>query len=88
MNQPHYAFLSVIWQISVSSVFVSSWLVLFMELHHYIIMRSQIVVVPFALYICAKAIREKMSSGNANTAFVSNCDHNYNYMARIRSIVV
>ena len=32
------------------------------------------------------ASREKMSSGNADTAFVSNCDHDYNYMARIKSI--
>ena len=35
------------------------------------------VIVPFALYVCAMASREKMSSGNADTAFVSNCDHDY-----------
>ena len=52
-----------------------------MELRRYIIMRSQIVIVPFALYVCAMANREKMSSGNADTAFVSNCDHGYNCMA-------
>ena len=28
-----------------------------------------------------------MSSGNADTAFVSNCDHDYNSMARIQSTV-
>ena len=57
---------------------------------HYIIMRSQmiIVILPFAFYVCAMASREKMSSGNANTAFISNCDHNYNYMARIQSIAI
>ena len=37
-----------------------------------------ILIVPFALYVCAMASREKMSSGNADTAFVSNCDHDYN----------
>ena len=57
-----------------------------MELHHYIIMRSQIVIVPFALYVCAMASREKMSSGNADTAFLSNCDHDYNYMVHIQSM--
>ena len=41
------------------------------------------VIVPFALYVCAMASSRKMSSGNADTAFVSNCDHNYNYMAHI-----
>ena len=46
-----------------------------MKLHRYIIMRSQIVIVPFALYICAI---EKMPLGNADTAFVSNCDRDYN----------
>ena len=57
-----------------------------MELHRYIIMRSQIVIVPFALYVCAKmASREKMSSGNADTTFVSNCDHDYNYVACIQT---
>ena len=25
-----------------------------------------------------------MSSGNADTAFVSNCDHDYNYMMHIK----
>ena len=44
------------------------------------------VIVPFALYVCAMASSEKISSGNADTAFVSNCDHNYNYMACIQSI--
>ena len=44
---------------------------MFMELHRYIIMKPQIVTVPFALYVCALASREKMSSGNADTAFVS-----------------
>ena len=43
----------------------------FMELHHYIIMRSQMVIVTFALYVCAMASREKMSSGNPDTAFVA-----------------
>ena len=43
------------------------------------------VTVPFALYVCAMASSEKMSSRNANTAFVSNCDHDYNYMARIQT---
>ena len=56
---------------SVGSAFVSGWLVSFMELHRYIVMRSQIVIVPFALYVCAM---EKMPSGNADTALVSNCD--------------
>ena len=42
-----------------------------MELHRYIVMRSQIVIVPFALYVCAM---EKIPSGNADTALVSNCD--------------
>ena len=46
-----------------------------MELHHYIIMKSQIVIVPFALYVCAM---KKMPSGNADTAFVSKCDYDYN----------
>ena len=45
------------------------------------------VIVPFALYVCAMASREKISSGNADTAFVSNCDRDSNYMARIQSIV-
>ena len=36
-------------------------------------MRSQSVIVPFALYVCGM---EKMPLGNADTAFVSNCDHN------------
>ena len=36
------------------------------------------VIVPFALYVCAMASSEKMPSGNADTAFVSNCDHDYN----------
>ena len=39
------------------------------------------VIVPFAwydLYVCAMASSEKMSSGNAYSAFVSNCDHDYN----------
>ena len=45
------------------------------------------VIVPLALYVCTMASREKMSSGNADTAFVSNCDHDYNYMAHIQSIV-
>ena len=57
-----------------------------MELHRYI-MRLQIVIVPFALYVCAMASREKMSSGNADTTFVSNCDHDYSYIARIQSTV-
>ena len=29
-----------------------------------------------------------MSSGNPDRAFVSNCDHHYNYMAHIQSIVL
>ena len=62
-------------QILVDSAFVSGQSVSFMELHRYIIMRSQMVIVPFALYVCAMASSEKMSSGNADTAFVSNCDH-------------
>ena len=45
------------------------------------------VIVTFALYVCAIASREKMSSGNADTAFVSNCDHDYSYMAHIQSTV-
>ena len=45
------------------------------------------VVVPFALYVCAMASGEKMSSGDADTAFVNNCGHDYNYMAYIQSIV-
>ena len=49
-----------------------------MELHPYIIMGSQIVIVPFALYVGAMASREEMSSGNADIAFASNCDHDYN----------
>ena len=32
--------------------FQAGWPVLFMELHHYIIIRLQIVIVPFALCIC------------------------------------
>ena len=55
-------------------MFVSGWLVSFMELHRYIIMRLQILIVFFALYVCAM---EKMPPGNADTAFVSNCDHDY-----------
>ena len=35
----------------------------------------QIVIVPFALYICAL---EKMPPRNADTAFVCNYDHDYN----------
>ena len=58
-----------------------------MELHRYIIMRSHIVIVPFALYVCAMVSREKMSSGNADTAFVSNFDHDYSYMACVQSTV-
>ena len=51
----------------------------------YIIMRSQIVMVPFALYVCAM---EKIPSGNADTAFVSNCDHDYNQlMGRIIKVL-
>ena len=46
-----------------------------MELHRYIIMRLQIVIVPFALYVRAMG---KTPSRNADTAFVSNCDHDYN----------
>ena len=38
-------------------------------------MRSQIVMVPFALYVCAM---EKMPSENADTAFVSNGNNDYN----------
>ena len=58
-----------------------------MELHCCIIMRPQMVVVPFALYVCAMASGEKMSSGDADTAFVNNCGHDYNYMAYIQSIM-
>ena len=46
-----------------------------MKLHCYIVMRLQIVIVPFALYVCAM---EKMPSGNTDTAFASNYDHDYN----------
>ena len=67
-------------------MFVSGSLVLFMESHHYII-RLQIVIVPFALCVCAMASMGKMSSGNADTAFVSICDHDNNYMVRIQNIV-
>ena len=51
-------------------------LVSFMEasLHYHEV--THIVIVSFALYVCAMASRENMSSGNADTAFVSNCDHN------------
>ena len=56
-------------------MFVSGWLVLFMELHRYIIVRSYIVIVPFALYVCAM---EKMPLRNTDTAFVSNYDHDDN----------
>ena len=57
-----------------------------MELHRYIIMRLQVVTAPFALYVCAM---EKTPSGNADTAFVSKCNHDYNklYGAYIQSIV-
>ena len=57
-----------------------------MELHRYIIMRLQVVTAPFALYVCAM---EKTPSGNADTAFVSNCNHDYNklYGTYIQSIV-
>ena len=48
-------------------------------------MRSQIVTVPFALYVSAMASSEKMSSGNADTTFVSNCDHNNNYVVCIQT---
>ena len=62
--------------------FQASWFRLRSCTDRYIIMRSQMVIVSFALYVCAMANREKMSSGNADTAFVSNCDHDYhNYMA-------
>ena len=69
-------------------MFVSGLLVSFMELHHYIIIRSQIVIVPFALYVCAMACKEKMSSGNADITFVSNCDHNYNYTVYVQATVL
>ena len=51
----------------------------------YIIIRSQMVIVPFAWYVCAMASSEKMSSGNTDTAFVNSCtcDHDYNYMEDI-----
>ena len=54
-----------------------------------LLMSQMVIVATFALYICAMASMEKMSSGNVDhdTAFVSNCDHNYNYMAYIQSIV-
>ena len=42
----------------------------------------------FALYVCAMASREKMSSENADIAFVSNCDHDYNYMVHIQKYCV
>ena len=58
-----------------------------MELHCCIIIRPQIVLVSFALYICAMVSREKMSSGNTDTAFANNYGHDYNYMASIQSIV-
>ena len=73
-------------QIKVSSVLVSGQLVQFMELYRYIIVRLQIVIVPFALYVCAL---EKMPPRNADTAFVSNYDHDYNqlYSTYIQSVV-
>ena len=45
------------------------------------------VIVPFALYICAFASSKKKSSGSAGTTFVSNCDHDHNYMAHVQNIV-
>ena len=62
--------------------FKASWFRSWSCTDRYIIIRWQMVTVPFAFYVCAMASSEKMSSGNANTAFVSNCDHNYNYVAR------
>ena len=43
------------------------------------------VTVPFALYVCAMAGSKKMSSRHAYTAFVSNCDHDYNYVTHIQT---
>ena len=43
------------------------------------------VTVPFALYVCTMGSSDKMSSGNANTAFVSNCDHDYNCVVLIQT---
>ena len=43
------------------------------------------ITVPFALYVCAMASGEKVSSGSADTAFVSNCDHDYNYVVHIQT---
>ena len=43
------------------------------------------VTVPFALYVCAMASSKKMSSGNADTTFVSNCDHDNNYVTCIQT---
>ena len=60
---------------SVVHSFQAGWLRPWSCIGHYIIMRSQIVIVPFALYVCAM---EKMPSGNADTVFVSNCDNDYN----------
>ena len=59
------------------SQFGKSKLVGFTHGLDYIIMRLPIV--PFC-FICAKAIREKMSSGNADTAFVSNRDRDYSWI--------
>ena len=35
-------------------------------------------------FVCmCNASREKIPSGNADSAFESNCDHNYNYMVSV-----
>ena len=72
--------------------FQASWFRSWSCTDSYIIMRSQMVIVPFALYICATASSEKMSSRkNVDTAFViSHCDHDYNWLcgACIQTAVV
>ena len=56
-------------------LFQAGWFHSWSCIDRYIIMRMQIVMVPFALYVCAM---EKKPSGNADTAFVSNCDDDHN----------
>ena len=60
---------------SVVHSFQADWFCSWRCIDRYIIIRLQIVMVPFALYVCAT---EKMRSGNADTAFLSNCNNDYN----------
>ena len=60
---------------SVVHSFQGGWFRLWSCIDRYIIMRSQIVMVSYPLYVCAM---EKMLSGNADTAFVSNYDNDHN----------